>query len=97
MCSFIGAQAPVDTRKTGGRNPLVELAQALDIFGGKSPEELELDRIRGPVVAANWRDDPRFARVAADPEHDVDAANPPGSFEAFASMFGGLPPEGGEA
>ena len=36
VCTFIGAQAQIDTEKTGGRNPLVDLAQSLDILGGKT-------------------------------------------------------------
>jgi hypothetical protein len=93
VCSFIGAQAMVDTEANGGRNPLVELAAGIDIFGGKSPEEQELDRIRGPKVADSIEDDPRFGKVAADPAAGVEASNSAGSFEAFATMFGGLPPE----
>jgi hypothetical protein len=93
VCQFIGAQAMVDTSKTGGRNPLVEMAASIDIFGAKSPEQEELDRIRGPVVAASVEDDPRFSRVAADPRTETEAANPAGSYEAFATMFGGgVPP-----
>lgn len=92
MCSFIGAQAQIDTKRTGGRNPLVELAQSIDILGGQSDAERELAAMRGPQVAANWQDDPRLAKVAADPEHGVEAANTPGSYEAFAAMFGTPPP-----
>ncbi len=89
ICSFIGAQAQIDTEKTGGRNPLVDAAQALDILGGQSEEEKELDRIRGPRVADRIEDDPRFSRVAADPAAGVEASNPSGSFEAFLAMMGG--------
>jgi hypothetical protein len=92
ICSFIGAQAQVDTDKHGGRNPLVELAASLSIFGDKSPEEEELDRIRGPAVAARLEDDPRFGKVAADPEQGVEASNSAGSYEAFTAMMGGPPP-----
>jgi hypothetical protein len=46
VCAFIGAQAPVDTKKTGGKNPLVEMAHAIDILGGDEP-----DPIRGEQVA----------------------------------------------
>jgi hypothetical protein len=92
VCFFIGAQAQVDTRRTGGRNPLVDLAQDIDIFGGRTSEEQELDAIRGPMVARHAADDPRVAMVAADPEHGVEAGNPQGSFEAFMTMFGGPPP-----
>lgn len=94
MCSFIGAQAQIDTKRSGGRNPLVELAQSIDILDGKSDAERELDAMRGPRVADDWRDDPRLAQVAADPEHGVEAANSPGSFEAFSAMFGMPMPNG---
>lgn len=94
ICSFIGAQAPVDTSKTGGRNPLVEMARDISIFGEKTPEEEELDRIRGPQVASSIDDDPRFGKVAADPDKGVEAANSTGSYEAFMGMMGGgaVPP-----
>lgn len=91
VCSFIGAQAMVDTDKHGGRNPLVELAASLDIFGTGSPEERELDRIRGAKVADSVEDDPRFGKVAADPGSGVEASNSAGSFEAFAAAFGSPP------
>jgi hypothetical protein len=92
VCSFIGAQAAIDTKQHGGRNPLVEMAAAIDIFGGKSPEEQELDRIRGPKVADHVEDDPRFGKVAADPAAGVEASNAAGSYEAFMTMMGGPPP-----
>lgn len=92
VCSFIGAQAWIDTSKTGGKNPLVEMAHAIDIFGAKSPEEQELDRIRGPKVADSIEDDPRFGKVAADPEAGVEASNAAGSYEAFMARMGGPPP-----
>ena len=93
MCIWIGAQAQIDPDKTGGRNPLVDAAQELDIFAGSSERdrerERELDAIRGPKVADRIEDDPRFSKVAADPERGVEAANPDGSFEAMIAMFGG--------
>lgn len=93
MCTWIGAQAMIDTEKTGGRNPLVDAAQDLDIFGGRSAEdqerEAELDAIRGEKVADRIEDDPRFSKVAADPAKGVEASNPDGSFEAMLRMFGG--------
>jgi hypothetical protein len=92
ICSFIGAQAMVDTDKHGGRNPLVELAASLDIFGTRSPEEQELDRIRGPRVADRLEDDARFGKTAADPAAGVEASNSEGSYEAFMAMMGGPPP-----
>ena len=82
----------VDTKAHGGKNPLVELAASIDIFGGKSPEEQELDRIRGPKVADSVADDPRFGPVAADPEAGVEADNGAGSYEMFLQSFGGPPP-----
>ncbi len=82
----------VDLKQHGGRNPLVELAASIDIFGGRSPEEIELDRIRGPRVADSIEDDPRFGKVAADPDAGVEASNSAGSYEAFMTMMGGPPP-----
>lgn len=79
----------IDTDKTGGRNPLVEAAQALDFLGGRTPEEEELDRMRGPKVADRLEDDPRFAKVAADPDKGIEASNAAGSFESFVAMMGG--------
>jgi hypothetical protein len=92
VCQFIGAQAAVDVSKYGGRNPLVEAAQAIDILGGRTPEEEELDRIRGPKVADRWQDDDRIARVPADPAAGVEASNAPGSYEAMLAAFAGPPP-----
>jgi hypothetical protein len=89
VCTWIGAQAWIDTEKTGGRNPLVDLAQQLDFTGGRDEAEEELDRIRGPKVADRIEDDPRFAPVAADPDKGVEASNPEGSFEAMIRMLGG--------
>jgi hypothetical protein len=104
VCAFIGMQAQVDPDKHGGRNPLVELAAAIDITGSRTEEERQLDALRGEQVAADWRDDPRLQQVAADPEQGVEAANAQGSYEAFMTMFGAPPPaapnghrEGGEA
>lgn len=78
--------------KQGQKNPLVEAVSNIDIFGGKDERERELERMRGPVVAEDWHDDPRLAPVAADPAKEVEASNPDGSFEAFLQMFGGPPP-----
>ena len=89
ICSFIGAQAQIDTSKTGGKNPLVEMAQSISIFGEKTPEEEELDRIRGPQVARSLDEDPRFGKVAADPDKGVEASNASGSYEGFLAMMGG--------
>jgi hypothetical protein len=79
----------VDTKQYGGRNPLVEAASAIDIFG---KADAELDRIRGPKVADRVEDDPRIGMTRADPDKGVDAANSAGSFEAFMTAFGGPPP-----
>jgi hypothetical protein len=91
VCTWIGAQAMVDTEKTGGRNPLVDMAQQLDFTGAKSDAERELDELRGPRVADRIEDDPRLQLrpVAADPDTGTEAANPDGSFEAMIRMFGG--------
>jgi len=93
ICSFIGAQAMVDTEKHGGRNPLIDMAADIDIFGRKSPEEIEQEKLRGPVVARSIEEDPRFqGKVAADPEKGVEADNGVGSYEAFMMLMGGPPP-----
>ncbi len=89
VCVWIGAQAQIDPDEHGGRNPLVDMAQELDILGGRSVAEKELDAIRGEKVADRIEDDPRFSRVPADPGKGVEAANPDGSFEAMMRMFGG--------
>jgi hypothetical protein len=93
VCSFIGAQAQIDTSKTGGKNPLVEMAHAIDILGGGEP-----DPIRGEKVADDWRDDPRLQATPADPDAGQEASNPGGSYEGFLAMFGGgsaVPPGAG--
>jgi len=100
---WIGAQALIDTASTGGRNPLVEAAAELSILpceprDERTPEERELDMIRGPKVADRWEDDPRLQSaqpVAADPAKGVEAANPVGSYEAFMASFGAkmVPPQ----
>lgn len=95
MCKFIGAQAQVDISKHGGRNPLVDMADSIDILGGKTAEERELDAVRGPKVADHWQDDPRLAPVPADPAAGVEASNGAGSYEALLSAFGGPPPVAG--
>jgi hypothetical protein len=92
VCSFIGAQAQVDVGKHGGRNPLVELAAAISVTGDKSPEEIELEAMRGPKVADSIDDDPRFGKVAADPGKGVEASNSAGSYEMFMRSFSGPPP-----
>jgi hypothetical protein len=89
ICQFIGAQAWIDTDKTGGRNPLVDAAMEIDIFGGRSERDILLDQIRGEKVADRAEDDPRISKVAADPKAGVEAANPSGSFEAMLRMFSG--------
>jgi hypothetical protein len=83
ICSFIGAQAQVEHK--GGRNPLVDAALKIS-FLGKADEEL--DRMRGERVADRIEDDPRFQRVAADPDKGIEAANGAGSFEALMAGWG---------
>jgi hypothetical protein len=87
ICTFVGAAGMVES--SGGKNPLVEAAREIDIFAGQHDDERqkELDRIRGDVVAEDWRDDPRFAPVAASPDAGVEASNPAGSFENFMRAF----------
>jgi hypothetical protein len=90
LSSFVGAAGMVEAQN--GKNPLVEAAREIDIFAGSSPEHLarerELDELRGEVVAADWRDDPRLQKpVAADPERGIEAANADGSFESFMRAF----------
>lgn len=93
ICQFIGMQAWVDTSKHGGRNPIVDAAMDIDIFGKRSERDRMLDELRGEKVADRVEDDPRLARVAADPKAGVEAANPDGSFEAMMHMFsGGMKP-----
>jgi hypothetical protein len=92
VCQFIAMQAQVDTSKTGGRNPLLDLASDIDIFGGKSGEQRALDELRGPKVADSIEDDPRFGKIAADPDTGQEASNGQGSYESFMTMFGGPPP-----
>jgi len=87
VCGFIGAQAQIDTDKTGGKNPLVELAMDIDVFAQPA-----LDAIRGEKVADDWRDDPRVAPQPADPDTGQEASNAAGSFEAFLGAFGAPPP-----
>jgi hypothetical protein len=83
----------VDTEKHGGRNPLVDLASDIDIFGGRTPEQIAQEKLRGPVVARSIEEDPRFlGKTAADPEKGVEASNSAGSYEAFMAMMGGPPP-----
>jgi hypothetical protein len=92
VCQFIAAQAQVDTSKTGGRNPLLDLAMDIDIFGEKSEEQKALDAMRGEKVADRVEDDPRFGKIAANPDTGQEADNGQGSYEAFMTMFGGPPP-----
>lgn len=46
--------------KQGQTNPMLAAAQAISITGDKSPEEIELDEMRGERVADDYRDDPRL-------------------------------------
>lgn len=92
VCQFIASQAQIDTSKTGGRNPLLDLAMDIDIFGTRSEEQRALDELRGPKVADSIEDDPRFGPTAANPDTGQEADNGQGSYEAFMTMFGGPPP-----
>jgi hypothetical protein len=92
VCGFIGMQAQVDVSRHGGRNPLVDLAAAIDILHEPTEEERELERMRGPKVADRVEDDPRFGRVAADPGTGTEASNAAGSYEMFLQSFSGPPP-----
>jgi hypothetical protein len=48
LCHFIAATVQFDLDKTGGRNPLSDLAAEISIRPpAKSPEDDELDRMRG--------------------------------------------------
>lgn len=89
MCGFIGAQAWVDTKQHGGRNPLVELAAAISIL---DKPDAELEAMRGPKVADRIEDDPRIGKTQADPANGVEASNGAGSYEAFLRLMGGPPP-----
>jgi hypothetical protein len=71
---------------------LLREAQELSFTRQRTPEEEALDRLRGPKVADSVDDDPRFAKVAADPATGTEAANGQGSFESFMRMFGAPPP-----
>lgn len=93
ICQFIGAQAWVDTDKSGGRNPIVDAAMRIDIFA-KEDGSKDLDELRGEKVADRPEEDSRLqtARpVAADPRAGVEAANPEGSYESMMRLFGGGP------
>lgn len=69
------------------------MAQAIDLLGGKTDAERELEAMRGPKVADRIEDDPRLqASRPADPEHGVEAANAAGSYEGFLRKFGAPPP-----
>lgn len=95
ICTFIAASAGVWMElKAGQQNPLVEAAASIDIFAapGTSPEERELDAMRGEKVADDWHDDPRLQMAPAAPESGVEAANVAGSYEGFLKAFGGPPP-----
>lgn len=89
ICTFVGAAGFVEAQN--GKNPLVEAAKDIDIFGGQSAyereREAELDAMRGEKVADDWRDDPRLQQAAADPESGVEASNAAGSFESFMKSF----------
>lgn len=74
ICTWVGSAAGLGMVDWKGRtNPLVEAVKDISIFGEgreRTPEEEELDRMRGPVVAADYRDDPR---LQAEPPGKKDA------------------------
>lgn len=92
ICVWIGANAGVwmDLDK-GKKNPLIEAVTQIDVFGLPDTIDKDLEAMRGERVADNWEDDPRFSKAQADPDKGIEAANPPGSMEAFLHSFG-VPP-----
>ena len=78
----------------GWPQPAGGLAQSLDILGGQTDAERELDEMRGPKVADRAEDDPRLQLkpVAADPGTTW-RPQPGRHFEAMIRMMGG----GGQA
>jgi hypothetical protein len=62
ICTFIAAQAGMWMElKKGERNPMLDAAQSISFFKKPStPEEVELDKMRGERVADRLEDDPRF-------------------------------------
>ncbi len=67
---FVAAQAGLGLVDWGKKdNPLVEAVRAISIdgSGGRelTPQEKELEEMRGPVVAADYRDDPRLNRQSS--------------------------------
>lgn len=47
MCQFIAAQAPVDLKEHGGKNPLAEQASRITITPARTAGDDELDEMRG--------------------------------------------------
>lgn len=74
-----------------GHQVMMEAVRRINILEGTGmgrkldAREAELHAMRGEKVADDIRNDPRFSRVGADPEHGVEASNPGGSFEALMS------------
>lgn len=97
ISAFIAATAPFSDEKS--QRKLLDAVAQIDIFakGSKTMDarEAELYAMRGEKVADRIEDDPRFARVGADPARGVEAANGSGSFEAL--MGGWLPSSHGQA
>jgi hypothetical protein len=93
VCTFIAAQAGMWMElKPGQQNPMLEAAQRVSILPDPpTPEEAELEEMRGPRVADRLEDDPRFQKekmVLADPARGVEASNPRGTFEALMNGWG---------
>lgn len=68
---------------------MMDAVRAIDIMEGTGEVDArtaELNAMRGPVVANDIRNDPRFSLTKADPVKGVEAANGVGSFE---SLMGG--------
>lgn len=62
--------------KNGQRNPLLEAARAISFTGEKTPEERELEAMRGPVVAEDYRDDPRLQTEDPAKRHQLVRVGP---------------------
>lgn len=95
ICSFLAGQAGLWMElKKGQKNPMLEAAMAISILKQEpTPEERELDEMRGEKVADRLEDDPRFKqnqRIEAHWEDGawVEASNPVGSFEALMGGWG---------
>lgn len=59
--------------KQGQSNPLLDAAQAISITGGRelTPEERELEELRGEKVSDSWDTDPRNPRNRKQDRTDI--------------------------